>query len=202
MSLYEQVRVRVCPRGSSRAAGCQRGAGARTRAHVRARAHIRARGHQIILELLELREVDVARAMLRQTECMLTMKQEQPERHMRLEALASRPIWCVRACHVWSVSGDGRGGVLTRGVRCRGNFKNHDTTTHSLTQQEASTRGVRCRRAKVVAQHRGLYIKHTHNDEKKLGTHARRTMPGRLRSRAARKLRKCSPLKSGACALC
>ena len=105
MSLYEQVRVRVCPRGSSRAH-----ARSRTRTHVRARAHIRARGHQIILELLELREVDVARAMLRQTECMLTMKQEQPERHMRLEALASRPIWCVRACHVWSVSGDGRGG--------------------------------------------------------------------------------------------
>ena len=54
---------------------------------------------QIILELLELREVDVARALLRQTECMLTMKQEQPERHMRLEALASRPIWDAReAC--------------------------------------------------------------------------------------------------------
>ncbi len=57
------------------------------------------RGGQIILELLELREVDVARALLRQTECMLTMKQEQPERHMRLEALASRPIWDAReAC--------------------------------------------------------------------------------------------------------
>jgi hypothetical protein len=71
---------------------------ARTHAHTHARTHARTHTRQIILELLELREVDVARAMLRQTECMLTMKQEQPERHMRLEALASRPIWCVRMC--------------------------------------------------------------------------------------------------------
>jgi hypothetical protein len=34
--------------------------------------------NQVILELLELREVEVARAMLRQTELMLSMKQEQP----------------------------------------------------------------------------------------------------------------------------
>ena len=54
---------------------------------------------QSILELLELREVDVARALLRQTECMMTMKQEQPERHMRLEALASRPIWDSREAY-------------------------------------------------------------------------------------------------------
>ena len=54
---------------------------------------------QVILELLELREVDVARAMLRQTECMLTMKQEQPERHQRLETLASRPIWDAREAY-------------------------------------------------------------------------------------------------------
>ena len=66
--------------------------------HAHACTHACTHARQIILELLELREVDVARAMLRQTECMLTMKQEQPERHMRLEALASRPIWCVRMC--------------------------------------------------------------------------------------------------------
>mmetsp|Transcript_43658 Transcript_43658/g.103171 ORF Transcript_43658/g.103171 Transcript_43658/m.103171 type:complete len:512 (-) Transcript_43658:857-2392(-) len=54
---------------------------------------------QIILELLELREVDVARAMLRQTEAMQAMKQEQPERYMRLESLCSRPIWDAREAY-------------------------------------------------------------------------------------------------------
>jgi WD40 repeat-containing protein SMU1 len=70
------------------------------------------------LELLELREVEVARAMLRQTELMLSMKQEQPgtnislpelrfvlirsifpERYLRLEHLCSRPIWDAREAY-------------------------------------------------------------------------------------------------------
>mmetsp|Transcript_27629 Transcript_27629/g.57457 ORF Transcript_27629/g.57457 Transcript_27629/m.57457 type:complete len:512 (-) Transcript_27629:268-1803(-) len=54
---------------------------------------------QVILELLELREVEVARAMLRQTELMLSMKQEQPERYLRLEHLCSRPIWDAREAY-------------------------------------------------------------------------------------------------------
>mmetsp|Transcript_49768 Transcript_49768/g.119305 ORF Transcript_49768/g.119305 Transcript_49768/m.119305 type:complete len:512 (+) Transcript_49768:24-1559(+) len=54
---------------------------------------------QVVMELLELREVDVARAMLRQTECLQTMKQEKPDRYMRLEHLCARPVWDGREAY-------------------------------------------------------------------------------------------------------
>jgi len=48
---------------------------------------------QLVLELLELRELDTARQILRSAAPMVAMKAQQPERHRRLESLAGRPYF-------------------------------------------------------------------------------------------------------------
>jgi WD40 repeat-containing protein SMU1 len=61
--------------------------------HTHANAHKRTQINlhaQVVLEMIELRESDTARAMLRQTQVFQRMKLEDPERYMRLEHLCSR----------------------------------------------------------------------------------------------------------------
>lgn len=50
----------------------------------------------IALELIELRETDTARAMLRQTQVFANMQQEDPERYLSLERLCSRTFVDVK----------------------------------------------------------------------------------------------------------
>mmetsp|Transcript_1804 Transcript_1804/g.4015 ORF Transcript_1804/g.4015 Transcript_1804/m.4015 type:complete len:513 (-) Transcript_1804:508-2046(-) len=51
---------------------------------------------QIVLEMVELREIDTARAMLRQTQVFQRMKADDPERYIRLEHLCGRTFFDAR----------------------------------------------------------------------------------------------------------
>ena len=46
--------------------------------------------------MVELREVDTARAMLRQTAVFAHMKQSEPDRYMKLEHLCGRTYFDIR----------------------------------------------------------------------------------------------------------
>ena len=49
----------------------------------------------MILEMIEVREIDTARAMLR-TQVFSRVKQEEPERFLRLEHLSGRTYFDIR----------------------------------------------------------------------------------------------------------
>ena len=50
----------------------------------------------MVLEMIELREVDTARAMLRQTAVFNRMKQEEPDRFLKLEHLCGKTYFDIR----------------------------------------------------------------------------------------------------------
>ncbi|MEW5319795.1 MAG: hypothetical protein WDW38_010923 [Sanguina aurantia] len=54
---------------------------------------------QVVLEMVELRETDTARAMLRQTQVFQRMKSEDLERFMKLETLCGRTYLDLRDCY-------------------------------------------------------------------------------------------------------
>ena len=58
--------------------------------------HMHACLCQVVLEMVELREVDTARAMLRQTQVFNRMKQEEPDRFLKLEHLCGRTYFDIR----------------------------------------------------------------------------------------------------------
>ncbi len=72
---------------------------------------------QLVLELVEMRELDTARQVIRTSEPMAMLKERQPDRHARLESLAGKPFFDPRDAYPGDSSKERRRNALAEALR-------------------------------------------------------------------------------------